>query len=105
MVRPTPPADVRRTIGTGLAVAVAYVIAARLGFQLAFVAEQVTTVWAPTGIAIAALLLWGRSLWPAIWLAAFVANLGTAAPLWVAAGIATGNALEALSATSVLRRL
>jgi PAS domain S-box-containing protein len=86
-------------------VAVAYVIAARVGFQLAFVAEQITTVWAPTGIAIAAVLLWGRSLWPAIWVAAFVANLGTEAPPWVPAGIATGNALEALAAASILRRL
>lgn len=105
MVSPTETGDVRRLIGTGLAVAVAYVIAARLGFRLAFVAEQVTTVWAPTGIALAALLLWGRSLWPAIWLGAFVANSGTAAPLWAAAGIATGNTLEALAATWVLRRL
>jgi PAS domain S-box-containing protein len=105
MVRPAPDSDIRRLIGTGLAVAVAYVIAARVGFRLAIVAEQVTTVWAPTGIAIGALLLWGRSLWPAIWIAAFVANLGTQAPLWVPAGIATGNALEALAATWALRQL
>ena len=85
--------------------AVAYVIAAKLGFRLAFVAEQVTTVWAPTGIAQAALLLWGRSLWPAIWLGAFVANAGTEAPLWTAAGVATGNTLEALAAAWILRRL
>jgi hypothetical protein len=26
----------------------AYVIAAEIGFRVAFVAEQVTTVWAPT---------------------------------------------------------
>ena len=89
----------------GLAVAATYVIAARVGFQFAFLAEQVTTVWAPTGIALAALLLWGRSLWPAIWLAAFVANLGTGAPVWAAAGIAAGNTLEAVAAASVLRRL
>ena len=105
MARQTRTANLRRAVGIGLTVALAYVIAARVGFRLAFVAQQITTVWAPTGIALAALLLWGRSLWPAIWLAAFVANLGTDAPLWVAAGIATGNALEALVATSVLRRL
>ena len=87
-----------------MALTVAYVIAARLGFRLAFVAEQVTTVWAPTGIAQAALLLWGRSLWPAVWLGAFVANAGTDAPLWVAAGIAAGNTLEALVAAWILRR-
>ena len=52
----------------------AYVVAAKLGFRVAFVAEQVTTVWPPTGLAEAALLLWGRSLWPAIWLGAFITN-------------------------------
>jgi hypothetical protein len=32
-------------------------VAARVGFALAFQAEQITTVWAPTGIALAVLLL------------------------------------------------
>jgi PAS domain S-box-containing protein len=91
--------------GIGVAVAVAYIGSARLGFQVAYVAEQVTTVWAPTGIALAALLLWGRQLWPAIWLGAFLANLGTEAPLWTAAGVATGNTLEAVVAVSLLRRV
>ncbi len=81
-----------------------YVIAARLGFELAVLAEQVTTVWAPTGIALAALLLWGPSLWPAVWLGAFLANAGTSAPLWTAAVIATGNTLEAVVAAWLLRR-
>ena len=61
--------DGRRLTAIGVAVAIAYVIAAYLGLRLAFVAEQVTTVWAPTGIGIAALLLWGQVLWPALWLA------------------------------------
>jgi PAS domain S-box-containing protein len=102
---PTATGDTRRLIGIGLAVAAAYVIAARLGFRLAFVAEQITTVWPPTGIAQAALLLWGRSLWPAIWLGAFVANVGTEAPLWTAAAVATGNTLEAVAAAWILQRL
>ncbi len=97
--------NVRRQLAIGLAVAVAYVLAARLGFQLAYAAEQVTTVWPPTGIALAALLLWGLPLWPAIWLGAFIANAGTAAPLWADAGVATGNTLEAVAAAWLLRRL
>lgn len=82
-----------------------YIVAARLGFQLAFAAEQVTTVWAPTGIAIAAVLLWGHRLWPAIWVGAFVANLGSDAPLWTAAVVAAGNTLEALAAAWGLRKV
>ena len=101
----TATGDARRLVGIGLAVAAAYVITARLGFQVAFAAEQVTTVWAPTGIAQAALLLWGRSLWPAIWVGAFVANAGSEAPLWTAAGVATGNTLEAVAAAWILGRM
>jgi PAS domain S-box-containing protein len=100
-----PGTDVRRLIATSALIAVAYVLAARLGFQVAFVAEQVTTVWAPTGIAVAALLLWGRSLWPSVWLGAFIANLGTRVPVWAAAAVATGNTLEAVTAAIVLQRL
>jgi len=87
----------------GAAVATAYVIAARFGFQFGFIAEQVTTVWPPTGIAQAALLLWGPSLWPAIWIGAFAANATTTMPLWAAAGVATGNALEAILAVLLSR--
>lgn len=79
-------------------VTVAYVAAAELGFRLAFVAEQITTVWAPTGIALAALLAGGIRLWPAVWLGALLANAGTSAPLWTAPIIATGNTLEAVVA-------
>ena len=90
---------------TGLAVAIAYVASAHLGFGLAFVAEQVTTVWAPTGIAIATLLLAGARLWPAVWIGAFTANAVTTAPMWTAVLIATGNTLEAVTAVWALRRL
>jgi integral membrane sensor domain MASE1 len=98
------PLSARRLAILGLAIAVAYVFTARLGFEVAFVAEQVTTVWAPSGISVAALILWGRRLWPAVWVGALVANLGTNAPLWTAAVIATGNTLEAVAATWLLRR-
>jgi PAS domain S-box-containing protein len=88
-----------------MALSVAYIIAALLGFRAAFVAQQVTTVWAPTGIAQAALLLCGIKLWPAVWLGAFTANALTHIPLWTAAGIATGNTLEAVAAAWILPRL
>jgi integral membrane sensor domain MASE1 len=78
------------------AVTAAYYGTAKLGLALAFVHSSVTAVWAPTGIALAALLLWGYRLWPAVALGAFLANLGTGVPLLVVLGITTGNTLEAL---------
>ena len=92
-----------RTVLIGAALAITYVAAAEVGFRVAFVAEQVTTVWAPTGIAIASLLIWGPRLWPAIWVGAFAVNAATNAPLWTAFVVATGNTLEAVFATRVLR--
>ena len=94
-----------RTVAIAVALGVAYAVAALLGFRAAFIAQQVTTVWAPTGIAQAALLLWGIKLWPAVWVGAFTANVLTDVPLWVAAGIATGNTLEAVAAAWILPRV
>jgi PAS domain S-box-containing protein len=94
-----------RPFAIGLAVSIIYVATAKAGFQFAFVAEQVTTVWAPTGIAVASLLLWGPQLWPAIWLGAFVVNAGTTAPSWTAFVVASGNTLEALTAVWALGRI
>ena len=102
--QPAPAWDLRDA-GIGAAVVVAYFAAAQVGFSIAFVAEQVTTVWAPTGIALATLLLCGVRLWPAVWLGAFLANAFATAPLWTAVLIATGNTLEAVLAVLVLRRV
>src|SRR5215471_13551671 len=85
--------------------AAVYFGAAKLGLSKAFVAEQVTAVWPPTGIALAALLLFGYRAWPGITLGAFVANATTTAPLATALGISLGNTLEALAGAWLLRRL
>lgn len=83
-------------------VAGAYFLAAELGLSLASVHTNVSPVWPPTGIAIAALLIFGRRLWPAVFVGAFVANLWTEVSVPVALGIATGNTLEAVTATYLL---
>lgn len=93
-----------RTVLLGLAISAAYVGAASLGFRFAYSAEQVTTVWAPTGLSIAALLLLGPRFWPAVWLGALVVNLSTNAPSWTAFVVASGNTLEAVVAAWALRR-
>jgi signal transduction histidine kinase/CheY-like chemotaxis protein len=94
-----------RALGVGAVVSVAYLLAAWLGFRFAVVAEQVTTVWAPSGIGLAALLILGRRFWPAIYVGALLANAATDAPLWTAASIAAGNTLEAVVGAWALRRM
>jgi PAS domain S-box-containing protein len=82
----------------------AYFGAAKVGLTMAVVAEQVTAVWPPTGIALAALLVCGYRTWPAITLGAFLANATANAPPGAAAAIALGNTLEALLGAWLLRR-
>jgi PAS domain S-box-containing protein len=91
-------------IGLSLVVAIIYFAGAELGLSLASVHENVTAVWPPTGIAIASLLIFGRRVWPGIFLGALAANVLTHLPIGSAIGIATGNALEAVVAYSLLQR-
>ena len=81
-----------------------YYTASKIGFQLAYVAEQVTVIWPPTGISLAAVLLLGPRIWPGILLGAFLTNLTAHEPILAALGIASGNTLEALSGAWLLRR-
>src|SRR6478672_1984094 len=92
-------------IGISLIVAIVYFAGAELGLSLASVQENVTPVWPPTGIAIASLLIFGRRVWPGIFVGALVANSLTHLPISSAIGIATGNTLEAVVAYSLLQRL
>src|SRR6185295_1924286 len=73
-----------------------YFAAAKAGLRLAFLNESATPVWAPTGIALASLLVFGYGVWPAILLGAFVANLTTAGSVATCLGIAVRNTCEGL---------
>jgi PAS domain S-box-containing protein len=83
---------------------VAYLVTARLGLQLDAVSGFATLVWPPSGIALAALFLFGTRLWPAVAAGAFLVNATAGAPLGSALGIAAGNTLEALIGVYFLRR-
>jgi signal transduction histidine kinase len=99
------PIKVLSYLGALLALAVLYAGAARAGLTLDAIAGFATLVWAPTGIALAALLLYGYGLWPAVFVGALVANLWTGAPVLAALGVAAGNTLEAVAGAFVLRRI
>jgi len=85
-------------------VAITYFAAAKLGLSLASIHVNVSPVWPPAGIAIAAVLLFGYRIWPGVLVAAFLANfLLTETSLAVSGAIAAGNTLEALAAGFLLR--
>jgi len=102
----------RRCAGIA-ALAVLYYAAARFGLLLAFADSNASPVWPPSGIAFAALALWGRWLWPGVFAGALAANIvvfsansaAAALPtLLVSGAIAAGNTLEALAGAWLLQR-
>ena len=104
----------RRVLGTDtapvyllrvLVIAGAYYGAAKLGLSLAFAAPSVTAIWPPTGIALAAILLWGYRMWPGVAIGAFLANAWTGVPVYSVLGITVGNTLEALGGAYLLCEL
>lgn len=102
-----------RSAAIMVVVAIAYYSAAKVGQYLAIPPGFITPVYAPSGIALATLLLFGNWIWPSIFLAAWVA---AAWPLAVSTqllgasllgglGIAVGSVLQALVGAIVLQKL
>lgn len=81
-----------------------YFVAGRLGLRLAFVNASATAVWPPTGIALAAFLLLGYRIWPAMLVGAFLVNLATAGTVWTSLGVGLGNMLEGLLGAYLVNR-
>src|ERR1041384_5300120 len=90
----------RRIVG----LAFVYFLVCKLGLSLAIVHPSATAVWPGTGIALAAFLLLGYRIWPAIFLGAFAVNLTTAGSVLSSLSIASGNTLEALAGAYLVVR-
>jgi integral membrane sensor domain MASE1 len=94
---------VRRLLVLAL-VACAYTLGGELGLAHASIGRQVTLVWPPTGIALAALVLGGAHLWPAIAFGAAVTNLAQGAPLFFTVPVTAGNTLAMVTGAWLLQR-
>ncbi len=81
-----------------------YFLAAKLGLKLAFVHASATAVWPCTGIALAAFLILGYRMWPAILAGALLVNLTTAGSAVTSVGIAIGNTLEGVAGCYLVSR-
>jgi PAS domain S-box-containing protein len=86
------------------AVAAAYVSTGLLGLALPYVGSNITLVWPPTGIAVAALVRWRGRAAAGVAIGAFVVNLIIDASPLQAAAIALGNTLGPLVAMHLLDR-
>ena len=81
-----------------------YFVAGKLGLTLAFVNASASPLWPPAGLALAALLLLGYRVWPAVFLGAYLVNVTTAVSVETSIGIAVGNTLEALVGAYLVNR-
>jgi diguanylate cyclase (GGDEF)-like protein len=86
------------------AVAAAYFAAGKLGLHFAVANPSASVVWPAPGIALAALLLWGYDIWPAILVGAFLVNLTTTGSVASALALAAGNTLEGLVGAYLVNR-
>jgi PAS domain S-box-containing protein len=95
-------------------VTVGVYIVGRLGRVSAIPSGEVITIWSPSGIALATLLLFGNRIWPGVWLGSFLIEVtttfqgygtdATAKSLAFAATIGVGMVLQAAAGSWVLRR-
>jgi signal transduction histidine kinase len=86
------------------ALALIYLIAGKLALHLAFLHKSASPVWPPAGIALAALLILGLRVWPAIFIGAFLVNLTTLGNIFTSVGVASGNTLEAICGAWLVSR-
>lgn len=102
-----PEASSRRSVsyaGGLVAIGAIYFALAKGGLALASIHPSATPIWPPTGVALAAVLLRGYRIWPAIFTAAMVANATTAGSVATSVAIATGNSLEAVVGAYLINR-
>jgi signal transduction histidine kinase/ActR/RegA family two-component response regulator len=92
----------RLIIAFGLGVV--YFVAGKLGLAVAFVHPSATPIWAPAGIALAAVLVLGYRVWPVIMVGAFLVNFTTKGSWETSLAIAVGNTLEALVGGALAER-
>ena len=97
-----------------LMLAAAYFLAGKLGLLLAIPPGYATAIWPASGVAVAALLLFGSHLWPGILLGSFLVNVSVGyepgkdllnlPTIATAAAIGIGAALQAILARYLIRR-
>jgi PAS domain S-box-containing protein len=95
----------RRRILELAGVFAACLLAGEIGLTVPFTSGTVSPVWPAAGVALAAMLICGYRIWPAVTLAAFLVNFFTGVPHMAAAGTALGSTAGPLCGAWLLRHL
>jgi PAS domain S-box-containing protein len=93
-----------REIAKIVLVAAVYFVSGLAGLSVPFTSFNVSPVWPPAGVTLAALLILGPRVWPGILLGAFLVNYLTSISPVASLGIATGSTAGMLAAAFLLKR-
>jgi len=85
-------------------IAAAYYLAAQVGLAFALSKSVASPVWPPTGLAIAAVVIWGYRALPGVAAGVVLAEAGTGVPLAWTLVMAVGTSLEAAAGGWILKR-
>lgn len=80
-----------------------YLITAQIGLSIHNLDTFATLIWPPSGITLAAFLIYGSRIWPGILFAAFLVNILIGVSIPAALGIAVGNTLGPIMGATFLR--
>jgi len=88
-----------------LGIAAVYFVAGKIGLDFfGLLNPSASSVWPPTGVAIASLLVYGYRAAGAVFAGAFLVNYATAGGVVASLGIAAGNTLEGVVAAYLVTR-
>ncbi len=77
----------------------------KLGLTFSALNENATAVWPPSGYALAAFIVFGPRIWPAVLAGAFLVYFTTTGALLSSIAIGIGNTFEGLVAATLVERL
>jgi PAS domain S-box-containing protein len=79
-------------------------LAGQLGLRITDLHPPVSPIWPPTGVALAALILLGYRVWPAIFIAAFLICESASTPLKASIAISIGETVSVLAGAYLVNR-
>jgi two-component sensor histidine kinase len=101
------PRDPKSFLAYGIelvVIAIVYLAVSKVSLTLASINPSATPIWPTTGFALAAVLLRGYRVIPAIFAGALIVNATTAGSIATSLSIATGNTLESLIGAYLINR-
>lgn len=88
---PTSPIPSMGTAARIVAIFLLFFVTAQIGLRLNPLQSHISLIWAPSGIALAAFILYGNRVWPAVFAAAFLVSVLRDYPVLIAVVIAAGT--------------